>query len=298
MTYSLQIRKLAIRMIEKNGIIKTSIFTKISRSTLWRWKTNGINPKKRIYESELFNKIQNILKELLIIKKCINAKEISIYFKEHHNIKISTRTIYKFIKKIKFSRKRIRTRGICKGDLNALKQFFCSKYKQSIVDNKILVSIDECAFSEKLNPIYGYSPIGEPVVIKINGSWVHHSLLMAVFSNGTKAFTIKKGSIKRTDFISFIDSLKLNNDSMIIIDNASIHKKLELSTNPLICYTPPYSPEFNAIELCFGKIKGIFRKLNITSNANISNLISLSIEKLLSSEIISCFNHVSTNFII
>jgi transposase len=53
--------------------------------------------------------------------------------------------------------------------------------------------------------------------------------------------------------------MQLDNNSCIIIDNASIYKNLTLNTTPNICYNVPYSPENNPIELCFGVIKNYFR---------------------------------------
>ena len=112
---------------------------------------------------------------------------------------------------------------------------------------KAIGSLDECGFSERLKPLYGYSPIGKPLILKTSGSWVHHSLLLAVFSDGRKAHMVKKGAIKRVDFVKFIDTLKLDAKTMLVMDNASIHKRMELQTTPDICYRPPYSPEFNPI---------------------------------------------------
>jgi transposase len=90
---------------------------------------------------------------------------------------------------------------------------------------------------------------------------------------------VKKGSVKKKDFVAFIESLSLFNNSVAIMDNASIHKKLVLSHPVNICYTHPYSPEFNAIELCFAKVKRDFRRLNYIPNetkTHVSDMISLA----------------------
>lgn len=47
MTYNKHIRKLAIQMIKKYGIVKTS---NISRTTLW---SKGIENKHRLFQSKL-----------------------------------------------------------------------------------------------------------------------------------------------------------------------------------------------------------------------------------------------------
>jgi hypothetical protein len=193
MAYSIQVRKLALRMVSEHGIVRTSLFTKISRASLWRWIKFGIDPKKRIYESKLFNDVKDVLQKYLIHSKCTYAKRILIFLKEEYNILVSTKTILRFIKKIGFSRKRVRTRGICKGSLDLLKSNFCSMYSKALIDGKYVIAIDESGFTEKIVPKYGYSKRGDQCILKIQGSWVHYSLLMAISSFGEKSYYIKKG---------------------------------------------------------------------------------------------------------
>jgi transposase len=296
MTYRLEVRKLAIKMILEYGVLKTSKLLKISRITLWRWQANGVEIFKRVFKSHLFETIKNKLEDILMIQGTRNAIEIANYFKESLNITISKKTIYKYIKKIGYSRKRIRTRGICKGDLEALTKSFCARYKESYHMNNLMVAVDESGHSEKTVRMYGYSKIGNPCIMKVNGSWINHSLLMAINSEGEKAFIIKKGAIKKDDFEEFVDSLNLDESSTLVLDNASIHKNLCLTTKPNILYTPPYSPEFNPIELCFGITKGYFREGN-NNNTDITHLINQSVTFLTPTMIKNCFEHVQKNFI-
>ncbi len=86
-------------MIKEHGIVKTSQYTKVSRVSLWRWKTNGVNPKKRVYESKLFHNVKDIITLFLVTTKCTNAKEIMMFLRNNNKLIISTKMIYKFIKK-------------------------------------------------------------------------------------------------------------------------------------------------------------------------------------------------------
>ena len=201
MTYCVNVRKLALRMVKKCGVMKTSELTNISRSSLWRWKLYGVDPKRRAFESKLFEQITEVLRCFLENDPCTAAKEIVYFLRAVHCIHLSRKTASKFIRKLGLSRKRARTRGKCKGDLGTLVGNFCYTYKQAVHEEKTVGSLDECGFSKRLKPLYGYSPIGQPLIIKTSGSWVNHSLLMAVFSDGQKAHMIKKGAIKRDDFV-------------------------------------------------------------------------------------------------
>lgn len=297
--YEVVVRKLALRMIKQIGVLKTSAFTNISRSTLWRWKRFGADPKRRVFESKLFESNKDLLKSFLLSNQCTTARGIIAFFRTTHNVKLSAKSVYRFIKLLGFTRKRSKLRGQCKGDLMPLVQVFCSKYRDMVRTGKTLVSVDECGFSERLKPIYGYSQIGKPVVIKTKCGWEHYSLLMAVYSDGRKSFAVKKGSINKQYFASFIDSLGLDEQSVVIMDNASIHKNLSLQGRVDISYTPPYSPEFNAIEMCFAKVKGDFRRMNHTDNGNrsVPDLISEAVKLLANQTITACFDHVWRSFV-
>ena len=67
MTYHIEIRKLAINLILQHGIVKISKFLKISRITLWRWQSRGVDAIKRVYKSLLFEKIKFELENCLMV---------------------------------------------------------------------------------------------------------------------------------------------------------------------------------------------------------------------------------------
>lgn len=297
MTYGLEVRILALAMVNEHGIVKTSRFTKIGRTSIWRWKTKGINKKTRNYVSPLFEQSKYLLKEFLLNNKTTTADRISKHLKESLKIKISRKSILRFINKIRFSRKRTRRRGICKGNYEERKKQFRTTYINAVNENKLIVTIDEAGCCEKTMSEYGYSEIGTPCIVMGNGSWINHSLLMATTSLGEKEYLIKTGAINRTDVEYFIDSLSLNKDAIIILDNASIHKNLQLRTDPTICYTPPYTPEYNAIELCFGIIKNKFKTENTISNINVRTTLNDCTMALTNEAIVNCFDHVYNNFI-
>ena len=56
--------------------------------------------------------------------------------------------------------------------------------------------------------------------------------------------------------------------SIVILDNAKIHMYKELQTvihqcGARLLFLPPYSPEFNPIEVCFGLLKRWIQKMLI-----------------------------------
>lgn len=171
------------------------------------------------------------------------------------------RTVRCVIDHLRWSRKRCKKRGVPAkpASMPALRRDFASKYMAALRDG-VVVSIDESGFSEQLVPLYGYSRMGEPLVVKRAGSWKHQSLLMAIFSDGRPAvYTVKHGAIKSSDFNAFVTSLGMGSTYTLLMDNASIHNKAAVSTVAQVLRTPPYSPECNPIELAFARIKHSFR---------------------------------------
>jgi transposase-like protein len=162
--YSLSVRQLVVDMIKRIGIVRTSRVTGISRTTLWRWRRFGIVAKKRLrLPSQLFTQVKEALRGFLITTQCTHARDIRKFLFSALVVKVSANTVYKYIKKLGFSRKRTRLRGQCKGDMAPIIQSFKERFMSSVL-SKTLVSVDECSFNERLHPLYGYSPVGSPRV--------------------------------------------------------------------------------------------------------------------------------------
>ena len=72
-----------------------------------------------------------------------------------------------------------------------------------------------------------------------------------------------QGSMKGKDFKEFIEKElveKLNPGDVVVMDNLNIHKiELIASAGARVEYLPPYSPDFNPIEMLWSTIKSIIR---------------------------------------
>jgi transposase len=91
------------------------------------------------------------------------------------------------------------------------------------------------------------------IMAQSNKSILHH------YIRNTSA---EEGGIRKEDFISFLEELlhALEPDSILILDNARIHRANDvldfLFDNEIpFLFLPPYSPDYNPIELSFGYIK-------------------------------------------
>ena len=85
---------------------------------------------------------------------------------------------------------------------------------------RLFVSIDECSFSEKVIPLYGYSAIGVKCEIRgKKGSWKNQSLVLALASDGTKHYAIQPGAFTRSAFGKFVESMPYPPGTVLILDN-------------------------------------------------------------------------------
>lgn len=134
--------------------------------------------------------------------------------------------------------------------------------------------LDECGFLLNLHRLYGWAPVGErcleevPFVRGKNLSRVGaFSLPDADNASGLRALWHVEGAWKAWSFELFLEEMVLPYlpaGSVLVLDNARIHKggglraKVEAAGCSLL-YLPPYSPDFNPIELLWSWLKNAVR---------------------------------------
>jgi hypothetical protein len=97
-----------------------------------------------------------------------------------------------------------------------------------------------------------------------------YSILPAISLDGILHLEVLENTITGNDFQHFVQGLlpRMNKwplpNSVLVIDNASIHKvagiqEMVEESGVRLLYLPPYSPDFNPIELAFSTIKAWLR---------------------------------------
>ena len=87
--------------------------------------------------------------------------------------------------------------------------------------------------------------------------------------DGVMAPLVLSGAVNGTVFYSYIEQCvvpTLKSGDILFMDNLSAHKVAGLEELIQACgahliYLPPYSPDFNPIELAWSKVKSILRRL-------------------------------------
>ncbi len=117
---------------------------------------------------------------------------------------------------------------------------------------------------------YGWSPRGERLEGMKAGGRKGRINMIAGYRSGKliAPFTIE-GSCTRSVFETWLESClipELKPGNLVVIDNASFHHGGRIETiieaaGCRVMYLPPYSPDLNRIEKCWGWIKNRVRKL-------------------------------------
>lgn len=139
-----------------------------------------------------------------------------------------------------------------------------------------LVFLDECGFALNLHRLYGWAPRGERCFEAVPFNKGKNRSVLGAYSwpgdqnpTGLWALWQRLGAWKGDTFEEFVEEAllpQLPQGSILIMDNARIHhrptlhKKVE-AAGCRILYLPPYSPDFNPIELVWSWLKDQVRLL-------------------------------------
>jgi transposase len=137
------------------------------------------------------------------------------------------------------------------------------------VDPERLVFVDEMGVHTSLAPLYGYSPKGERVRLKVPRNRGKNTTILASMTLGGMGETMAvEGSTDQEVFEAYVEHVlapTLEAGQLVTMDNLSAHKPARVrelieSRGCELLYLPAYSPDFNPIEEAFSKIKGMLRQ--------------------------------------
>ena len=181
--------------------------------------------------------------------------------------------VCKFLRKAGFTRQKLASYAMQR-DEHLRMQFV---QDVSLYSKHSLLFIDETG-SDNRDTIrkHGYSLRGKPIKAqKLLVRGQHVSAIAAMSVEGIVAVKIVHGGVDGDDFYHFVNHMLLpklmpfdgsNQNSIIIMDNCSIHHVDEVQqvfadANVLTHYLPPYSPDYNPIEMAFSKVKYVMKAM-------------------------------------
>jgi transposase len=131
------------------------------------------------------------------------------------------------------------------------------------------VFLDEMGANTKMTRLYGWGPKSERVVAAVpHGHWKTTTFLGALRTTGLTAPLVIDGALTGELFLAYVQQQlvpTLSPGDIVVLDNLSSHKHAGVreaieAAGCTLAYLPPYSPDFNPIELLFSKLKSLLRK--------------------------------------
>ena len=128
--------------------------------------------------------------------------------------------------------------------------------------------LDETAATTSMTRRYGWAPRGERCHIAAPaGHWRTTTVIAGLRTSGPSALALLDGPVTGERFRAYVTQTlgpSLRRGDTVILDNLGAHKVAGVreaieAAGARLLYLPPYSPDFNPIELAFAKLKALLR---------------------------------------
>jgi transposase len=145
--------------------------------------------------------------------------------------------------------------------------------------------------------LFGRSPRGTRVRDHTPCShWQTHTVIAALRLEGLSAPAVFDGPIDNPSFLAYVEQIlvpTLRRGDVVVLDNLAAHKQPEVriaieQAGARVRFLPPYSPDFNPIELAFSKLKAFLRAARPRSFDQVCSLIATALGLFTSDE---CANY-------
>jgi transposase len=160
--------------------------------------------------------------------------------------------------------------------------------------------LDESGALTNLVRTYGRSDCGARCVgFAPQGHWKVMTAVAAVRLDGLMApFTIDcpmDGEIFGV-YVQQVLVPTLRDGDVVVMDNLTAHKRplikrLIEAAGATVLYLPPYSPDFNPIEMIWSKVKGLLRTIAARTVDALHDAFGQAFAAVTASDILGCFRH-------
>ena len=157
------------------------------------------------------------------------------------------------------------------------------------------VFLDESGAKTNMTRLYGRALIGERVRDSTpNGTWHTTTMIAAIGLAGPRAPFVFEGATDAQAFRVYAEEVlapTLKPGDIVVLDNLSSHKDKKAreaiqATGAQIRDLPPYSPDFNPIEMMWSKVKAFLRKAKARTMEELISAIGLALQTITSKDVI------------
>jgi transposase len=160
--------------------------------------------------------------------------------------------------------------------------------------------LDESSINIDLTRLYGRAAPGQRVVDSVPQPSGPQTTTLAVIGwKGIAAPLVLSGSVNGTVFYGYIEQCvlpTLQPGDILFMDNLSAHKVVGLeellrSCGAHLIFLPPYSADFNPIELAWSKVKTILRRLKARTLPDLIEALKQALQAITTQDIHNWFAH-------
>jgi transposase len=160
------------------------------------------------------------------------------------------------------------------------------------------IFLDECGVTTDLLRRYGRSPRGTRLRDHTPCShWQTHTVVVGLRLRGLDAPAVFDGPIDNPTFLAYVEQVlapALQPGDVVVLDNLAPHKQPGVRAaverrGARLQFLPPYSHDFNPIELAFAKLKAFLRAARPRTFDQVVELMAIALELFSPSE---CRNFV------
>lgn len=198
-------------------------------------------------------------------------------------------TVSRTLKRLNLPRKKKSTHAAEQGrpDVKAKREAWPEKFDDVRVNQ--LVFLDEFGTTTVMQRTHGRAAPGERVVVKLPyAHWKTISTIAAMSVKGIVASASFDGATDTEMFVKFVAEALvpiLRPGQIVVLDNLAAHNspkvdQLVEAAGASVLRLPPYSPDYNPIEMAISKIKAMLRALAKRSVDGLFHGISDSLESI------------------
>jgi transposase len=161
------------------------------------------------------------------------------------------------------------------------------------LDPETLIFIDETAANTKMARLRGRAPQGERCRAAIpHGHWKTTTFTAGLRIDGLAAPMLLDGAMNGDAFRAYVAGVlvpELTPGDVVVMDNLPAHKvegvrqAIEAAGARLL-YLPPYSPDFNPIEMAFAKLKALLRAAAARTIPDLWQAVAAAIDQFTDTE--------------
>ena len=131
------------------------------------------------------------------------------------------------------------------------------------------------------------------------GHWQTHTVVAALRVDGLTAPAVFDGPIDNPAFLAYVEQVlvpTLHPGDVVVLDNLAMHKQPEVQAaiervGARLRFLPPYSPDFNPIELAFAKLKAFLRAARPRTYDQVVEFVAIALHLFTPQECLNFMRH-------